>query len=78
MIHVWNIYETGDPDCLSPDPFDIFLYALRREEEPHYNDCLYVEGRRCKVIAVKEDFQRNAVLSTEGERYWKVCITNNV
>lgn len=78
MIHVWNIYETGDPDCSGPDPFDIFLYAIRREDEPHYNDCLYVERRRCKVIAVKEDFQRNAVLSTEGERYWKVCITNNV
>lgn len=75
MIHIWNIYETGDSDCPGPDPFDIFLYTIRREEEPYYNDSLFVEGRLCRIIAVLEDKSRTEMLALEStEKYWKVCV----
>lgn len=73
-IHIWNIYETGDPECTGPDPFDIFIYAIRREDEPHMNDTLYVEGRQCKVIALMSDVMKNEMLASPGEKYWKVCV----
>lgn len=74
MQHIWNIYESGDPDCPGPDPFDVFLYAIRKDEEPRYADLLYVEGQRCRVIAVAEDRGRNEVAASEEERYWKICV----
>ena len=46
MTHVWNIYEPCDPQDLGDDPFDIFVYTLRREEAPLLNAPIYLEGRR--------------------------------
>ena len=74
MTYIWNIYEPLEPGLLGPDPYDVFVYALRRDEEPRKNDLLYVEGRRCRVAAVTEDFGRNEYLAGEDERYYKVCI----
>ena len=73
-IHIWNIYETGDPDCPGPDPYDVFIYAVRHEEEPRINDTLYVEGRQCRVIALTPDVMKNEMLAISGEKYWKVAV----
>lgn len=74
MIHIWNIYETGDPDCPGPDSYDVFVYAVRRDEEPRLNDTLYVEGSQCRVIALMADVIKNEMVANSGEKYWKVCV----
>ena len=74
MIHIWNIYETGDPYCPGPDPYDIFIYAVRHDEEPHLNDTLHVEGRLCHIFALMPDVMKNEMLAGPEERYWKVCV----
>lgn len=74
MIHIWNIYETGDPDCPGPDPYDVFVYAVRKDEEPRLNDTLYVEGCQRRVIALTADVMKNEMLANPGEKYWKVCV----
>ena len=73
MTHVWNIYNPGDPECPGPDAFDIFVYSLRRNDEPHLGDVLYVEGQRCRVIALARDHNRNEMIAQDAEVYWKVC-----
>ncbi|MDO4497177.1 MAG: hypothetical protein Q4B58_05045 [Bacteroidales bacterium] len=74
MTHIWNIYESGDPYEPSPDPFDIFVYTVRREQEPFINDVLFVEGECKRIFAVERDYRREENLGLPGECYWKVCV----
>jgi len=76
MTHIWNIYEPADPNNPGDDPFDIFLYSLRREEAPQLNALIYVEGKRCRAIAIAIDHSRNDVNAFDGECYYKVAVTN--
>ena len=73
MIHVWNIYEPCDPAEPGDDPFDIFVYSLRREEQPLVGEPIYLEGRKCRVIAIARDQSRSEVYGFGEEQYWKVC-----
>lgn len=75
MTYIWNIYEPCDPvDYDTEDPFDIFVYALRIEDAPLLNAPLYIEGRRCRIIALKPDTAMDSVNVSTDERYYKVCI----
>lgn len=73
MTHIWNIYEPCDPSDLGDDPFDIFVYTLRREEKPHVGEPIYLEGRRCRIVAVAADISKTEVFGFDSEQYWKVC-----
>lgn len=82
MEYIWNIYESLEP--LSPlhpfdpmaeaDPFDVFIYSQRMASEPHQGDCVYVEGRRCKVVACQLDRNMNDVLVQGDVVHYKVCV----
>lgn len=74
MTHIWNIYQPADLAEPGPDPFDVFVYSLRRSDEPHLGDCIYVEGCRCKVIALAPDRNRMEMIAAQDESYWKVCV----
>jgi hypothetical protein len=74
MIHVWNIYEPCDPRDLGDDPFDIFVYSLRREEAPLLNAPIYLEGRRCRIVAIAKDHSKTEVFGFGEEQYHKVCV----
>ena len=51
MIYIWNIYEPLDEkDYDENDPFDVFIYALRKEEAPQKNAVLYVEGKNAESL----------------------------
>lgn len=73
MTHIWNIYETGDPLEPGPDPFDVFLYMLRKEEEPVINEVLFVEGQCRRIFAIERDLRKEEAIGLPGEQYWKVC-----
>ena len=73
MIHVWDIYEPCDPHDLGADPFDIFVYTLRREEPPHLGEPIYLEGRQCRIVAVAPDMGKTEVYGFGEEVYHKVC-----
>lgn len=73
MIHIWNIYEPCDPKHLNDDPFDIFVYTLRRDDPPHIGEPIYIEGRLCRIVATAPDTSRTDVLGFGLECYHKVC-----
>jgi len=73
MTHIWNIYEPFDPEYLGNDPYDIFVYTLRRDEPPHMGDPIYIEGRHCRIVATAPDHSRTELLASDDERYYKVC-----
>ncbi len=76
MICVWNIYEPCDPHDYESDadPFDIFLYALRREDAPLASAPIYIEGRRYRIVAVAHDAALTEVSTRGDEQYYKVCV----
>lgn len=74
-MYIWNIYEPCDPVNYDPeDPFDIFIYSLRRDDAPLANAPLYVEGRRCRIIAIVPDQAQNEVCVSGSDSYYKVCV----
>lgn len=73
MIHVWNIYEPSDPQEIGDDPFDIFLYTQRHDEAPLVGSPIYIEGRRCRIIAIAPDHNKTDVFGFGTEQYHKVC-----
>lgn len=73
MTHIWNIYEPCDPKDLGDDPFDIFVYTLRREEAPRLGDPIYIEGRHCRIVAIADDHSKTEVYGFGKEKYHKVC-----
>lgn len=73
MTHIWNIYEPCDPSDLGEDPYDIFVYTLRRDEAPHLGDPIYIEGRHCRIVATAHDHSRTELLASDDECYHKVC-----
>ena len=74
MTYIWNIYETADDVCTAADPFDIFLYSIRKDEAPLANDVIHIEGQRRRIIAIMPDHRRNEVNAFADERYFKVCV----
>lgn len=74
MTYIWNIYEPADTANPGDDPFDVFLYALRKEDVPHTNDTIHVDGQRKKIIAIQIDHRRNETLACDDELYYKVCV----
>jgi len=74
MTHIWNIYEPCDAQDIGDDPFDIFVYSLRQEEAPHVGTPIYVEGRRCRIIAVAKDHGKTEVYGFGDVEYHKVCV----
>ena len=75
MTYIWNIYEPSDIGQYDEtDPFDVFIYSLRREEAPQLNSSLYVEGRRCRIIAITRDSKMDEVCGFGDETYYKVCV----
>jgi len=74
MTYIWNIYEPADPVNPGEDPFDVFLYSLRKEDIPHANDIIHVEGERKRIIAIEKDHRRNELLACDEEFYYKVCV----
>ncbi len=76
MACIWNIYEPCDPEDQEAgvDPYDIFVYALRRDEAPHVGDLVYSEGRNRKVIACTADWNMTEVQAQADDVYYKVCI----
>lgn len=73
MEYIWNIYEPCDPSDLGEDPFDIFVYTLRRSEPPRLGDPIYLEGRRCRIVAAVPDQSKTDVYGFGQELYYKVC-----
>jgi len=73
MTHIWNIYESIDSFEPAPDPFDVFLYMIRKEEEPVINDILFVEGQCRRIFAIERDLRKEEAIGLPGEQYWKVC-----
>mgnify|MGYP003297202887 CR=1 FL=1 len=77
MTYIWNIYEPCDPINYDPeDPYDIFVYSLRKEDAPQPNAPMYIEGRRCRIVAIKPDTGMNSVNVSTDEKYYKVCVTS--
>lgn len=74
MQYIWNIYEPCDPTDINADPYDIFVYSLRKDEEPHVGDLVYVEGRNHKVIACTPDWSQTEVQAVGDDTYYKVCV----
>ena len=75
MTFILNIYQPCDvSDYNQEDPFDIFVCTLRQEEEPQLNALVYVEGKKCRIVAVKADAKRREVSIDAEERYYKVCV----
>jgi len=74
VTYIWNIYEPADAGDPGDDPFDVFLYALRKEDVPHTNDPIHVEGQRKRIIAIQKDQRRNELLASHDEEYYKVCV----
>lgn len=74
MTYVWNIYEPADPHDIGEDPFDIFVYSLRKEEAPLLNELVYIEGRRCHIISFALDHSKSEVYGFGQELYYKVCV----
>ena len=75
MIYIWNIYEPLDEkDYDENDPFDVFIYALRKEEAPQKNAVLYVEGKKRRIIAVAKDHNKDDILGFGSECYYKVGV----
>lgn len=75
MTYIWNIYEPADPnDYDQEDPYDIFVYSLRKESAPELNAPLYVEGRMCHIIACRIDRAQNEVTVNGDECYYKVAV----
>lgn len=74
MTHIWNIYEPADPQDLTSDPFDIFVYSLRQGEEPFVGHPLFIEGRRVKIIAIKPDLRRTETNGDPQECFYKVAV----
>lgn len=76
MEYIWNIYEPLEPQDLAvEDPFDVFVYSQRMDEPPHLGDCVFVEGRQCKVIACQVDRNMNDVQVQDNVLYYKVCVS---
>lgn len=73
LQYVWNIYEPCDPSLITDDPFDVFIFSLRKDEEPHVGECIYIEGSRSRIVAIAPDHNRTEMLGDGKERYWKVC-----
>jgi len=73
MTHIWNIYESVDSFEPSPDPFDVFVYMVRKEKEPVINDVLFVEGECRRIFAIERDLRKEEAIGLPDERYWKVC-----
>ena len=75
MIYIWNIYEPCDEENYDEnDPFDIFVYALRKEEAPQKNVILYVEGKKRRIVAVAQDRTKNDIMGFGTECYYKVGV----
>jgi hypothetical protein len=75
MDCIWNIYEPSDTEQYDQeDPFDVFLFALRKEDVPQRNSLLYVEGRQRRIIAVKVDTALSQVCGFDTVSYYKVCV----
>ena len=58
MTHVWNIYEPCDPQDLGP----------------LLNAPIYLEGRRCRIVAIAKDHSKTEVFGFGEEQYHKVCV----
>ena len=75
MIYIWNIYEPADPQYPGEDPFDIFVYSLRRDFAPRLNETIFLEGQRHLVFAIEADNSRNEVNPfASEEQIYKVCV----
>jgi hypothetical protein len=75
MTYIWDIYEPADAQCYNAeDPFDIFIFSLRRDEAPRVGSAITVEGRMRRIIAVAIDHNKNEVFGLGGEQYYKVCV----
>lgn len=75
MEYIWNIYESLEAqDCMGADPFDVFIYSQRMTEPPHLGDCVFVEGRQCKVVACLMDRNLTDIQVQEDAVYYKVCV----
>lgn len=74
MTYIWNIYEPCDPQDLTDDPYDIFIYSLHKDEVPHVGDLVYVEGCNHRVVACKPDYGRTEVMVVDDAVIYKVCI----
>ena len=76
MTYIWDIYEPADAQCYNADdPFDIFIFSLRRDEAPHAGSAITVEGRMRRIIAVAIDHKKNEVLGFGRDCYYKVCVS---
>lgn len=74
MTYIWNIYEPADAQDMGEDPFDIFVYALRRDDAPHVGDLVYLEGANHRVVACRPDHSMTEVMVTDDAIYYKVCV----
>lgn len=74
MTHIWTIYEPCDPQDLGDDPFDIFIYALRKDEEPQLGAPLFIEGRKVKIISIQLDQRRTETNGNPDEIFYKVAV----
>ena len=75
MDCIWNIYEPFEFSNYNiEDPFDVFLFSLRKNEIPQRNSFLYVEGKQRRIIAVKTDAALNEVCGFDAVSYYKVCV----
>ena len=74
MTYIWNIYEPCDPGDIGEDPFDIFVYSLRKEEAPHVGDLIYIEGSNHRVVACRADHDLSYVQVQDDAVYYKVCV----
>lgn len=73
MTYIWNIYEPCDPTDLGEDPFDVFVYTLRRDNPPQVGEAIYLEGRKCRIVAIAIDHSKTEVFGFGEEKYYKVC-----
>lgn len=76
MTYIWNIYEPCDPTDIGDDPFDIFIFTLRRDDPPHVGGQLYVEGRNRRIVTCVPDRNLTDVNVFDGECYYKVCVVD--
>lgn len=74
MKYIWNIYQPYDPTDLGDDPFDIFVYSIRMDEEPFLNCSLYVEGKPCKIVSIQKDHGLSETTGFDNEQYFKVAV----
>lgn len=74
MSYIWNIYEPCDPHDIVGDPYDIFVYSVRKDNLPHIGDLIVVEGYNHRVIACTPDHNLTEVQVGDDVLYYKVCV----